>query len=274
MSLLDQISNALANSGDKAFQYGGLTLATVTNIKDDENLSRVKCLPISAPKEEETDWCYVMAPMGGQECGVCFFPQVNDLVVLAYLGNDPHRPLVLGSFWNSERKPPTPIRDGKVEEYAVRTPKKIDIRLHDEDQKQRVTLTMPSGAVLTVDDGEQKAELRDQDGRNALTLDMKGGKVTLKAEKELNLTAGEKVTIHAGDTRITLEKGGNLSLECKGTLSMNAKGSIKADSASITGKATGKLSLKGGTAEVNADGTLDLKASGITSVKGTLLKLN
>ncbi len=33
-----------------------ITLGKVTNITDDKNFNRVKCLPIGAEKEEETDW--------------------------------------------------------------------------------------------------------------------------------------------------------------------------------------------------------------------------
>ena len=63
-----------------------------TNVNDEGKLNRVKCLPIENEQVEETDWCYVMAPLGGKECGQFFFPSVNDLVVLAYLGATPTVP--------------------------------------------------------------------------------------------------------------------------------------------------------------------------------------
>ena len=103
MSIAEELDAVIGKSGAvsaREMSRSGLTLAKVTNIKDEENLNRVKCLPISAKDEEETDWCYVMAPMGGKDCGAMFFPQVDDLVVLAYLDDDPHRPLVLGAYWS------------------------------------------------------------------------------------------------------------------------------------------------------------------------------
>jgi len=258
MSVVEQLGGAWFSEGGPAPRWSGLTLAKVTNIKDDKNLSRVKCLPVGARDEEETDWCYVMAPMGGKACGVCFFPQVNDLVVLAYLGDDPHRPIVLGAFWNSELPPPRPIRDGKVEDYAVKTPKKIELLFHDEDKKQRVTLTMPSGTVVTVDDGAQKVEIKDKSGDNALLMDLKGGNAALQCRTKLTLSAGQ--------TAITLESGGNAAIKGKGT--------IKAEGANVDLKAGGKLSMKGASAELKADAALDLKASGPASLKGAVLKLN
>ena len=63
----------------------GLYLAVVTNVNDEEKLNRVKCIPIENDEQEETDWCYVMAPLGGKGCGQFFFPSVNDL--LEYRGH-------------------------------------------------------------------------------------------------------------------------------------------------------------------------------------------
>lgn len=109
MSIADQLDAMMGQTRQltgREMSRCGLTLAKVTNINDDQKFNRVKCLPIGSENAEETDWCYVMTPMGGKECGMFFFPQVNDLVVLAYLDDDPHRPLVLGGYWNNEVLPP------------------------------------------------------------------------------------------------------------------------------------------------------------------------
>lgn len=258
MSVIEQLSGAMAADSGRDVKRSSLTLAKVTNIRDEKNLNRVKCLPIGGANDEETDWCYVMAPMGGKESGMCFFPQVNDLVVLAYLGDDPHRPLVLGSFWNSELPPPCPIKDGKVEDYAIKTPKKIELLFHDEDKKQRVTLTMPSGAVLTIDDGGEKVEVKDKGGENSFSLDWKGGNVTLKAKSKLSLAAGQ--------TAFTIESGGNITLKGNGTIKLQGTG--------VEAKASGKLAMQGATAEVKADGTLQLSASGPATLKRAMVKIN
>ena len=110
MGIAEEFQAALNASGqtyERRMMRPGLTLATVTNITDPDKLNRVKCLPIeNKENQEETDWCYVMAPLGGKECGQFFFPNVDDLVVLASLGGDPHRPMVIGAWWNTEVKPP------------------------------------------------------------------------------------------------------------------------------------------------------------------------
>ncbi|MBR1497491.1 MAG: hypothetical protein IJ617_07695 [Oscillospiraceae bacterium] len=261
MSIAEELDALIGRSGAvsaREMSRSGLTLAKVTNIKDEENLNRVKCLPISAKDEEETDWCYVMAPMGGKDCGVMFFPQVDDLVVLAYLDDDPHRPLVLGAYWNSETTAPLSVKDGKAEDYVLRTPKKIEILLHDKDKEQAVTLTMPSGTEIKIDDKEQSISIKDKGGDNALTMDLKGGNVTLKAKT--------KLTLSAGSTTITLESSGNLTEK--------ADSKIAAQAANIETKATAKLAMQGAQAELKASATLDLNGSGMANLKGGLVKIN
>lgn len=261
MSIMEQLGALSCDMGID-LQHGmdrrGLMLAKVTNITDPDKFNRVKCLPVGADNTEETDWCYVMAPIGGQECGMFWFPRVDDLVVLAYLNDDPHRPLVIGAIWTTEVKPPYTIQEGKVRDYALRTPSKIELVMHDEDKKHRATLTMPSGTTLTLDDEAQKVEIRDKDSKNALMMDLKGGAVTIKAEKKLELSAGS--------TKITLEQSGSIT--------MKADQQISEQAANVKIKASAGLNLEGATTAVKASGTMEVSASGPTTVKGAIVKIN
>ena len=132
MSIAEEFQSALGAAGqsyERQMQRPGLSLAVVTNINDEEKLNRVKCLPIENENKEETDWCYVMAPLGGKQCGQFFFPNVNDLVVLGYLGGDPHRPIVLGAYWTTQFPPPYTIQDGKVYNFSIKTNRRRKNRL-------------------------------------------------------------------------------------------------------------------------------------------------
>ena len=237
----------------------GLTLAVVTNITDPDKLNRVKCAPIENSKsEEETDWCYVMAPLGGRECGQFFFPNVNDLVVLAYLGGDPHRPMVIGSWWNTEVKPPYVIDQGKVYNYTVKTPGGTELLFYDEPGKQKVTLTLPSGTVLKIDDENKAVALQDKSGDNALTMDLNGGAVELKAKTKLVLSAGK--------TTITLESSGNIT--------QKAGAKVAIEGANIEEKGSAGVKVEGATVDVKANATLNLQASGPATLKGAIVNIN
>ena len=250
--------NGMGYSIENKMQRPGLALAVVTNVNDDQKLNRVKCLPIENEQLEETDWCYVMAPLGGKGCGQFFFPNVNDLVVLAYLGGDPHRPLVLGAIWNTVVTPPYTVQNGKVYNFSIKTPGGSELLFYDEPKKQKVTLTLPSGTKLTIDDENQAVALQDKGGENALTMDLKGGNITLKAKTKLELSAGS--------TTVTLESGGNLSVK--------ANKEIAVETATLTEKGSAKVAVQGGAVEVKANATLDLQATGITTLKGTMVNIN
>lgn len=261
MSIAEEFQSALGATGqsyERQMQRPGLSLAVVTNINDEEKLNRVKCLPIENENKEETDWCYVMAPLGGKQCGQFFFPNVNDLVVLGYLGGDPHRPFVLGAFWNSEVKPPYIIQDGKVHNFSIKTPSGTELLFYDEPEKQKVTLTLPSGTVLTIDDENQAVSLKDQKGENALEMDLKGGNVTLKAKTKLTLSAGE--------TSVVLESSGNLTQKASSKVSIEA--------ATIEEKGSAQVTIQGAATEVKGDSTLNLQASGTAALKAGIVNIN
>ena len=261
MSIAKQFEETLAASGRSAHQqmnHWGLTLAVVTNVTDEQKLNRVKCLPIMNEEKEETDWCYVMSPFAGKDHGQFFFPNVDDLVILGYLNGDPHRPVVLGGYWNSDVTPPYTIADGKIHNYSIKTPSGTELLFYDEPDKQKVTLTLPSGAVLSVDDEKMTATLSDKNADNALTIDFDKG--------EIKLSAKTKLTLSAGDTSIVLESSGNLTEKSKTKIAM--------ESATIEGKASAKLALSGANSEVKADATLTLQASGPANLKGAIVKIN
>ena len=236
-----------------------LTLATVKNIKDDKNLNRVKCLPIDAKSDNEmTDWCYVMAPMGGKDSGLFLYPQVGDLVVLGYLRNDPHSAIVLGSYWNSDTTAPLAVKDGKSEDYRFITPKKVDFSIHDEDKKQKFTVTMPSGTVVEIEDEKQTLTAKSSDGKTQLLMKMKYG--------EVELSAANKITLTSGQASIVLEKSGKITIKGSDAITVEGK--------SVTLKAQGKVAAQGLDVEVKATKDLNMSATANASLKGMLLKLN
>lgn len=259
---LDSLSREMGMGLRRGMDRRGLTLAKVTNVTDPEKFNRVKCLPIGSENtesKEETDWCYVMAPAGGMERGIFWFPRLDDLVVLAYLDDDPHRPLVIGSLWTTEVKPPYTVEEGKVQEYAMRTPSKIELLMHDEEKKHKVTLTLPSGTTLVLDDETQKVELRDKESKNALLMDLKEGNISLTAANKIELSAG-------GEATVTLEKAGNITIKASQKVAM--------EGVNVEEKASANLKLEGATAAVKSSGTLELTATGNTTLKGLMVNIN
>lgn len=237
----------------------GVILAAVTNIKDPENLNRLKCKPITADRDvAETDWCYCISPMAGNQYGQFFFPKVGDLVLLGYLGGDVHHPIVFGSYWANDVKPPYTIENGKNDIRAIRTPAGVEIRMEDTDKKETLTLTTPSGAVITVDDGEKTIAVQDKGSENHLTISWEKGEITLSAKK--------KLTLSAGDTSLVLESSGTMKGKAAKEISLSA--------ADIAAKANNSAEISGATVDLKANGMLSAKAAGNTVIKGAMVQIN
>jgi uncharacterized protein involved in type VI secretion and phage assembly len=254
MSIFEQFDTT-ANWQQKArMSRFGVTLAKVTNINDPEKLGRIKCTFLTANSEaKDMDWAYVMTPFGGKDAGFFFMPNEGDLVLVVFEGGDIHRPYIIGSLWGKLQDPPVKLKEGKNETYMIKTPGKNVITLSDEKSKEAITVETPKGQKVTLDDEKEFVQIGDKSGKNSIKLDSKSGEVSIKCEKKLTITVGSnaKITIDGMSGAITIE----------------GKQSVKIDGAQINIEAKGAAKLK-------ANGQLSVESSGLTTVKGSMLKLN
>ena len=110
------------------------------------------------------------------------------------------------------------------------------LHLYAEPGKQKVTLTLPSGPPLTMDDEGKKIALQDKGGENALTMDLQGGNVELKAKTKLTLSAGT---------------GASLVLEASGNVTEKANVKVAVQAATIEEKASAQMTIQGGMVSIN-----------------------
>ena len=224
----------------------GLTLAEVTNIKDPDKLNRVMCKPVAADSDKdilETEWCPVVQPLSGKNCGHFWMPSVGDLVLLAFLNGDPQCPYVVGGTWNKESPALYTVKDGKNLNFSIKTPHGTEILLYDEKGKEYIQMNTPKKATLLINDEQQKAQFQDPDKKNTIIIDWKGGEIKITAEK--------KLTLAAGSTKVVLDSSGNLT--------MKADKKVSADAANVEMKASNGFKAKGTSANVEASGKLTLK---------------
>jgi type VI secretion system secreted protein VgrG len=95
-------------------RIGGLISAVVTNTGDPEALARIKVkFPWSSPDNSESRWVrfiqlaslrdpmFPMAPVPPSN-----FPEIDDEVLVGFIGGDPRRPVALGYLYNGVNRPP------------------------------------------------------------------------------------------------------------------------------------------------------------------------
>ena len=232
-----------------------MVVGQVSDANDPEGQGRVK---LTFPWLSDTyvsDWARSVQPGAGKDRGWMVIPEVGDEVLVAFEQGDIRRPYVLGGLYN-----------------GVDTPPAGGVKLIDGS----------SGAVnrrSMVSRRGHRVDLIDEDGRTeGITLTTTGDKLKLVMD-----SMATTITLHS-DGKVLIEgKGGvvidsaSAKLELKGgEVSISATSGVKIDggSGAVNVTAGTELALKGTTAKLEGMGKTDVKASGVLTVQGTLVKIN
>ena len=250
MSIFDLISN---DSSEKMDVVYGVAVGIVTNTKDPEKLGRVKVKILTRDENEnETDWIRVASLSGGKNRGHYFLPEIDDEVLIAFNGGDPHKPYMIGVLWNSKDLPPEKNEDGKNNIKMIKTRSGHQIIFNEEEGKESIDIHTPKKLTLKFDDEHEVIQLKDSDGKNKLKIDCKKGEVILGADK--------KVTINAGSNKVIIDGNSN-------SITIESSTSLKIKSQQINIEAGGTMTIKSG-------GMLDIKSDGVLNIKGAMVKIN
>lgn len=223
----------------------GLQIGKVLKLEGDpEGLSRVQIeLPVMQA-ETRGVWARLLQFHASSGFGAFFLPEIGDEVVVAHFNNDPSHPVVLGSLYSSQRKPPYVLED-KNNTKAIVTRCMARIEINDEDKV--ITVTTPAKNKVVLSDKDKSILVQDQNN-NKVELNPSG--ITIDSPKDIKISAKGTISIDAvGKIGITSQadvatKG--LNVECSANVAFTAKGNASAE----------------------------LSASGQTTVRGALVMIN
>lgn len=214
---------------------------------------------VEGGKESESDWMPVAVPYAANNCGLYLLPEVGSTVIIGYIDDNSVTPVVIGSVWNKTGKGTTePPKETANQQNSVKvfcTSKGHMIKFDESDDKQCLEIMSAKKMKITFDDVNEKIIMSD--GSNEVELDNKNQAVTLKAAKEFKLKIGDSAECIKADSSGVTIKAKECTLEC--------------DVLNLKGKQT---KVDGASVEVKASGNLNLQASGMAAVKGSMLKLN
>jgi phage baseplate assembly protein V len=174
--------------------YGG----TVTDNKDPESRGRVKVRLPWIADDFVTEWAVVAQIYAGDGFGAYWIPELEDQVILAFLGGRLERPIIVGALY-SEGEAPHAARSGSADPKYFRT---------------------KAGHMLLMEDGSgRKIELVDSTGNNSVLIDSEANSITVKAQGDVNVKGGANVTVEATGN-LTL-KGAAIKIEATGTVTVS-----------------------------------------------------
>ncbi len=223
----------------------GLQIGIVTKLDEDPaEQSRVQVsLPLQQ-NDQEGVWARLAGYYASSDIGAFFVPEIGDEVILGYLNNDPCHPIILGSLYSSNRKPPYDLTaDNFIKAIVTRS----ELRIEFDDDKKVITVKTPGENRIVISDEDKSILLEDQND-NKVELSPDG--ITLDSPKDISITAKGKITIDA-----------------VGEVGVSSKADVKIAGLNIDNSADVGFVAKG-------NASAELSASGQTTVKGAMVMIN
>jgi uncharacterized protein involved in type VI secretion and phage assembly len=201
----------------------GLHYAIVCQNKDPDNLDRIKVrLPwLDGGDTDQTHWAQLLTPMEGKKFGWYVLPDIDDVVVVMFIGGDMSQPVVIGGVWSRTDKSPEPNEDGAN-----------NFRGYRSRCGHRLILDDSSKVKLVIADKTTK----NMFGIGEFERDGAGPNVCAPYKPPMSGTSGVTFSTMEGAMQITC-KNGKLLIDAKENIKINAKTTIDV-------KAGGDLSME------------------------------
>lgn len=189
----------------------GVAVAIVTDNRDPENLGRVRVRLPWQPQSQTSFWARIATPMAGSGRGVYLLPEIEDEVLVAFDGEDPSHPYVIGGLWNGEQRPPESNDGGRNDRRIIQSRSGHQI-IFDDGSAPRVEIRLASGqsGAQHVVLNDQGVEIGDERGSNVVTINASTGTISVTSQTELRLSA----------PRISIRSSGTLDINASGTLTL------------------------------------------------------
>ncbi len=213
--------------------------------------------PSDKTDESTSCWIRVATLWSGQNWGTLFTPRIGHEVVVSFIDGDPDKPLIIGSVYNGENKPPylpdnptkSTIKSQTSKSEGEGTPGYNEFRFEDKKDSEEIYIHAQKDFKIDVQNNQ---DITIVGGNRTITLQSKPE----EGEERSSETSNDSLTLENGNKSLEIKKGdytikldeGNISVTC-------SKGDVKFD-------VTGDISFKcTGNFEVNADNGISLTTS-------------
>lgn len=202
-------------------QYG-LHYGVVCQNKDPDNKNRVKVrLPwLDFGDVDQTHWAQLMTPMEGSKFGWYTLPDIDDVVIIMFIGGDTSQPVIVGGVWSKPDFSPEPNEDGKnnFRGYRSRSGSRL---IMDDSGKVKVTFSDKTAKnVIGIGNFPKDGAgpnvcaiyIPPMAGESGVSISTMEGKLEITAKEKIKIEAGKNIKINAKET-IDVKAGGDTSFE-------------------------------------------------------------
>ena len=275
MGLFDEmLETDETEDGGQANIYG-VAIGVVKENWDKDHPGMIKAeISLGSSGKNLTDWIPVAVPYAGKEFGTYFLPEIGSQVLLAFHMGDINCPIVIGSLWNQTDVVPPETANEKNTVKKIKTKGGNVITISEESGKEKISIQTKGELKAELDDENQKIILQDKEGKNGISIDAQNGTMNFKSEKKavFNINGQPMLTLD-GEGKAVKIKAGKIEVEADQSLTMKGQtAGLDGNSLKIQGQQL-ELTAKASMA-IKANASLKAESSGMTEIKGSMLKLN
>jgi len=227
-SLLSLASPGASPASKAPAPVKGVATALVTDLRDPEDLGRVKIQFPWLSDDYVSDWARLAQPGAGNGRGMVVMPEVGDEVLVAFEFGDIRKPFVIGSLYNGVDKP------------------KLGDDLFDNSSGavNRRGFISKAGSALIFFDGESKEGIALHSSDQGLRISMD------KTNTIIKVSSSGKVEIHA-DQDITISAGTSLTLQAQSSMKLDSAGTLEIHGAQVKIAGDGPVQVQGTPIQLN-----------------------
>jgi len=214
----------------------GLQVGKVVQLENDpDGQDRILVKIPVIDNDAQGIWTRVASLDAGSDRGAFFRPEIDDEVIVGFINQDPRDAVVLGMLHSSANPAPITAQDVNHEKGFTTRSK---MHIHFNDDTKTITIDTPAKNFITLDEGNQKIEIKDQND-NYILMEPSG--IKMESPQNIEVKAGVNLSMEAG-----------AAFDIKG--------------ATVTIKSDGNLTAEGAVSK--------FAAQGINEVKGSMVKIN
>lgn len=275
MGLFDEMLETDETEDGGQANINGVAIGVVKENWDKDHPGMIKAeISLGSSGKNLTDWIPVAVPYAGKEFGTYFLPEIGSQVLLAFHMGDINCPIVIGSLWNQTDAVPPDTANEKNTIKKIKTKGGNVITISEESGKETISIQTKGELKAVFDDENQKIILQDKKGKNAISIDAKNGQMKFECEKKaiFNINGQPMLTLD-GESKAVKIKAGKIEAEADQSVTMKGQTmSLDGNSLKIQGQQI-ELTAKASMA-MKANASLKAESSGMTEIKGGMLKLN